>query len=50
MVPGGMNKVFYACNGLRRAIIRHAIWLYFRFRLSCRNVDGVHAKHGMDAA
>lgn len=32
------------------AIIRHAVWLYLRFALSCRDVEDLPAERGIDAS
>jgi len=31
-------------------IIQHAIWLYFRFTLSCRDVEDLLADRGLDVS
>jgi putative transposase len=31
-------------------VIRHAVWLYFRFTLSLRDVEEMLAEHGIDAS
>ena len=45
-----MHRVSYARHRCPSAIIQHAIWLYFRFALSYRDVEDMLAKRGIDVS
>ena len=45
-----MNKISYSRDRFRPAIIQHAIWLYFRFPLSFRDVEELLAERGIDVS
>ena len=45
-----MSRVSYARHRFPPAIIQHAVWLYFRFALSYRDVEDLLAKRGIDAS
>ena len=45
-----MCKIYQARRHFPPAIIRHAVWLYLRFALSCRDVEDLPAERGIDAS
>ena len=40
-----MSTPSYARHRFAPAIIQHAVWLYFRFALSYRDVEDLRARH-----
>ncbi len=45
-----MQKISYARYRFPPVIIQHAVWLYFRFPLSLRDVEDLLAERGIDAS
>ena len=45
-----MQKISYQCHRFHPDIIRHAIWLYFRFTMSYRDVEDLLAERGIDVS
>ena len=45
-----MNRLSYARHRFPAAIIQHAVWLYFRFALSDRDVEDMLAARGIDVS
>ena len=45
-----MSTLSYARHRFPPAIIQHAVWLYFRFALSYRDVEDLLAERGVDAS
>jgi putative transposase len=45
-----MQKISYARYRFPPAIIQHAVWLYFRFPLSYRDVEDLLAERGIDVS
>jgi putative transposase len=45
-----MSTLSYARHRFPPAIIQHAVWLYFRFALSYRDVEDLLAERGIDAS
>ncbi len=45
-----MQKISYARYRFPPVIIQHAVWLYFRFPLSYRNVEDLLAERGIDVS
>ena len=45
-----MSRISYARHRFPPAIIQHAVWLYFRFALSYRDVEDLLAERGIDVA
>jgi transposase-like protein len=45
-----MQKISYARYRFPPVIIQHAVWLYFRFPLSYRDVEDLLAERGIDAS
>jgi len=47
---GGSRAERFVIDARKRApaIIQHAVWLYLRFTLSYRDVEGLLAKRGLD--
>src|SRR5271155_1724820 len=43
-----MVLLSYRCHRFPPPIIQHAIWLYLRFTLSCRDVEDLLAERGLD--
>jgi putative transposase len=41
------SKPLYHRHRFPAEIISHCVWLYFRFCLSCRDVEEIMAKHGV---
>jgi transposase-like protein len=45
-----MQAVSYARHQFPPGINRHAVWLYLRFTLSCRDVEELLADRGLEAS
>lgn len=45
-----MNELSHARHRFPPAIIQHAVWLYFRFALSYRDVEDLLAERGVDVS
>ena len=45
-----MQKISYARCRFPPVIIQHAVWLYFRFSLSYRDVEDLLAERGIDVS
>ena len=45
-----MNQICYRCHRFPPQIIQHAIWLYCRFTLSFRDVEGLLAEGGLEVS
>ncbi len=45
-----MSTLSYARHRFPPVIIQHAVWLYFRFALSYRDVEDLLAERGIDAS
>ena len=45
-----MPQISYARHRFPPAIIQHAVWLYFRFALSYRDVEDLLAERGIDVS
>ena len=45
-----MQKISYARYRFPPVIIQHAVWLYFRFPLSYRDIEDLLAEHGIDVS
>ena len=45
-----MNKISYKRHRFPPEIIQHAVWLYFRFTLSFRDVEDLLAKRGLEVS
>ncbi|MEQ8895675.1 MAG: IS6 family transposase [Roseovarius sp.] len=45
-----MSKIFYARHRFPSSIIQGAVWLYFRFPLSFRDVEEMLAERGIDVS
>jgi putative transposase len=45
-----MSNISYRRHRFPPEIIQHAVWLYFRFPLSCRNVEDLLAERGIDVS
>ena len=45
-----MNKISYRRYRFPAEIIQHAVWLYFRFPLSFRDVEDLLAERGIDVS
>jgi hypothetical protein len=45
-----MNEISYRRHRFPAAIIQHAVWLYFRFTLSYRDVEDLLAERGIDVS
>jgi transposase-like protein len=45
-----MDKLSYHRHRYPRIVIQQAIWLYFRFRLSYRDVEDMLAERGIDVS
>jgi putative transposase len=45
-----MSKLSYARHRFPSEIIQHAVWLYFRFALSYRDVEDLLAERGIDVS
>ena len=44
----GMMPISYARHRFPPAVIQHAVWLYFRFTLSYRDIEDLLAERGLD--
>jgi hypothetical protein len=42
-----IKPISYARHQFPPDVIRHAVWLYFRFTLSCRDVEDLLAERGL---
>jgi putative transposase len=45
-----MNQISYSRHRFPGSIIQHAVWLYFRFPLSYRDVEDMLAERGIDVS
>ena len=45
-----MQKISYRYHRFPSEIIQHAVWLYFRFPLSYRDVEDLLAERGIDVS
>jgi putative transposase len=45
-----MKPISYKRHRFPRAVIRHAVWLYFRFTLSLRDVEALLAERGIEVS
>ena len=45
-----MKQISYRCHRFPSSIIQHAVWLYFRFPLSYRDVEDMLAERGIDVS
>ena len=45
-----MNKISYKRHRFPPQVIQHAVWLYFRFTLSFRDVEDLLAERGLDVS
>ncbi|MGI9477877.1 MAG: IS6 family transposase, partial [Hyphomicrobiaceae bacterium] len=45
-----MSNFSYRCHRYRIEIIQHAVWQYFRFPLSFRDVEDLLAERGIDVS
>jgi len=45
-----MRQLSYARHRFPPVIIQHAVWLYFRFALSYRDVEDMLAERGIDSS
>src|SRR5271170_3798416 len=45
-----MTTISFARHQLPSDVIRRAVWLYFRFTLSCRDVEDLLAERGLDVS
>src|SRR5918911_1294531 len=45
-----MLPLSYACHRFPAALIQHAVWLYFRFTLSYRDVEDLLAERGIEVS
>ena len=45
-----MRKISYARHRFPPEIIQHAVWLYFRFPLSYRDVEDLLSERGVDVS
>jgi len=48
--PPEMNEISYRRHRFPAVIIQHAVWLYFRFTLSYRDVEDLLAERGIDVS
>src|SRR6202049_231363 len=46
----GMTQLSYRPHRFPPSVIQHAIWLYLRFTLSCRDVEDLLAERGLDVS
>jgi len=46
----GVSEIFYARHRFPPEVIQRAVWLFFRFPLSIRDVEEVLAEHGIDVS
>jgi transposase-like protein len=47
---GRMSSISYARHRFPQVVIQHAVWLYVRFGLSCRDVEDLLAERGLDVS
>jgi putative transposase len=45
-----MQKISYSRHRFPGSIIQHAVWLYFRFPLSFRDVEDMLTERGIDVS
>ncbi len=45
-----MRRISHARHRFAPVVIQHAVWLYLRFALSCRDVEDLLAERGIDAS
>ena len=45
-----MSRISYKRHRFPRAVIQHAVWLYFRFTLSFRDVEEMLAQRGIEVS
>jgi putative transposase len=45
-----MDKLSYRRHRFPRSVIQQAVWLYFRFALSYRDVEDMLAERGIDVS
>ena len=45
-----MRAISYKRHGFSPDVIRHAVWLYFRFTLSLRDVEELLAQRGIEVS
>src|SRR3990170_3774931 len=45
-----MDKLSYRCHRFPSVVIQQAVWLYFRFALSYRDVEDMLAERGIDVS
>ena len=45
-----MDKLSYRCHRFPSIVIQQAVWLYFRFALSYRDVENMLAERGIDVS
>ena len=45
-----MTRISYKRHRFPPAVIQHAVWLYFRFTLSLRDVEEMLAHRGIDVS
>ena len=45
-----MIKLSYRCHRFPSIVIQRAVWLYFRFSLSYRDVEDMLAERGIDVS
>ena len=45
-----MTPISYKRHGFPPTIIRHGVWLYARFTLSYRDIEGILAQRGIDVS
>ena len=49
-MPGMSKSISYKRHRFPPEIIAHAVWLYFRFTLSYRDVEELLAERGLDVS
>tara|TARA_Y100000815_G_C12946469_1_gene351234 strand:- start:108 stop:434 length:327 start_codon:yes stop_codon:yes gene_type:complete len=45
-----MRRISYARHRFPPVVIQHAVWLFLRFALSCRDVEDLLAERGIDVS
>ncbi len=45
-----MRPIFFKRRRFPPNVIRHAVWLYFRFTLSIRDVEELRAQRGLEVS
>ena len=45
-----MQKISYRRHRFHPDIVRQAVWLYFRFTMSCRDIEDLLAERGIDVS